>query len=148
MVAPKVFWVRPVCDQLLLTIQQWAAVWEQGEWATRREAWDVERGSYHIVTKRSVEVLWNLNQLRELVRIAEALRPEWEYTKDFRNLLNAFATIKQKKIVPAHQRRVKMISYKEDVEDLLALLEQAKTLKPEQPPANDAGDFWGNVNNS
>lgn len=141
-------WVHGVCDSLLASVQRWYRQWSLGSVAGTRLFMHKDGREEDVVTKRCVKVMWHQKELEHLVRILKVAKPDWELTHD----MEAFAMngFKRAPLVAGGKgRRVAdMVSYFEDVKEILEILTNAKVgrlTSTQMGESIQGGDFWSSV---
>lgn len=124
----KTLWYRGVCDSMLEKVKYWARAWPGGEVYAVDQCWSIEQGSYEKVSMRVVRVPWTAAEVEHLLRILEAVRPEWAMTA---SLKKAFQHFERCRLLPGGLRLVAHASYGDDPRELYRVLVEARDGVPD-----------------
>ena len=125
----KVLWYAGVCDQALNRITSWYRYYNQGEIFGTRPRLSANAAEIETVTTvRRHYLQWHTEELDHLIRMVEALRPKWRVTL---MLQKTREMLKIGRLCPGGARLVAMDFYKQDVADLLSLLQEVRSGKKE-----------------
>jgi hypothetical protein len=129
-------WFTGVCDQILARVERWYLSYERGGVYASRNYLG------HDFTQRDVPVLfaheipWRLGELKHLVTILKAVKPDWVITKDFGRLLGI---VQNRALWKRYEGLLKirgdlfvitLVFEKPDLNELVALLKEVRDGKP------------------
>lgn len=132
---------------MLLRAHGWLLAWPRGDVFATRSGWSLEKGNFEIVTARIVKVIISKAELEHMIRILDALKPNWTFTAFLKNKLERFSTFK---LLPGNLRVVPMETGDEQLQQAVDLLLAARsgqaTLSAEIDEAlktQKDGTLWG-----
>jgi hypothetical protein len=136
-------WVRGICDGLLQVVADWLRRWPNGKEAADRLFMHKNGAQEMVVTRRAVVVRWHPKELRELIRILKAMRPEWEFVLDLERFYTG--AFQRSKLLSGGRREAEMVSYLADVEDIFKALLRARAGQTNLGKEVESGSFWDSV---
>lgn len=131
-------WYAGVCDELLYRFQVWRKNWVNGEVAATRPAL-IRDKIEDIPTKMACRVAFKKVHFEHLVRILEAVKPDWALTVWAKEVL---AGIDRGKLLPFSYREITLVTYYEDVDEICKILEEAKDGKKDDLAVSAGGGLW------
>lgn len=121
---PEPVWFAGVCDSMLFKVESWLRAWPRGDIFATRTGWSVDGGEFEVVTGRLVKVPLTRSELEHLIRILDAVKPNWLFTAFLKLKLSKFETFR---LLPGNVRVVPMESGDEPLQQAVELLRAAKT---------------------
>ena len=128
---------------MFVKVQSWLRRWESGAVAGTRDFLHLDGRVEGIPTKRAVYVSWHPKELQELIRILQAERPDWPLTADLAQFYRV--QFPRSRLLPRGERLTTMVSYREDVHEILETLEAVRTGRASSKDLNkelETGSFW------
>jgi len=101
----------------------WRRVWPQGTPYATRPFMNQAGGIEDAVTQREVRVPWKKAEFEHLVRILQAVKPEWSLTADLARVLPVFD---RARLLPDGNRLLPMRSYQKDINEIIAAVASAR----------------------
>ena len=135
-------WVKGLGDSLLSVVYNWVLRWPYGVEAGTRPYLRHDGKIEDIVTLRAVEIDWDVRELKYLLQILEARKPNWYITEELRSVVR---NLHRARLLPGGRRRISMVTYEDEpkqiFEELLAFRDGKETGSALADEVT-RGDFW------
>ncbi len=133
-------WYAGICDRLERRIRLWLENYDAGRVYATRPFMDLD-GVKNIVTIRKHRIPFHPKEMEHLMRILHALRPGMQLTQDFEKVAQ---NLRHGRLLPNGYYEVELAFYQQDLEELVKVLEEARTGKKplEKTIVSTGGPLW------